>query len=385
MTAAWWREGVGAAPRGVSGPFATRRVDVVVVGAGIAGLSAALFLERRGATVALVDAEGVGGGASGRNAGFLMRGAADCYAVACRQWGRDRARWVWRLTEDNLTMLRGEGIEALPSVRAVPSALLALDEDELGLLRESEALMAEDGFASAWESSGDDAVWRAGLALGALVNPADMACNPLELLYFLHGKLRGETFAPQRVRSLTESAGAVTVHTEGGTLEAAHALLCTNAYLARVAPEASAWATPRRGQMLALRGEGLRLDRSYYANRGSEYFRQGVDGVVVLGGFRTRFADAEVGYEDAVTEGVQGALEALGRRLFGDGPKVVARWSGVMGFGPGGLPRVGPLPGHARVWGVAGFTGHGMSMAHRVAGMAVAAMLDGADNPFAGP
>jgi len=368
---------------GTSGTFGHRRVDVVVVGAGIAGISAALCLERRGATVALIDAEGVGGGASGRNAGFLMRGAADCYAVACAQWGRARARWLWQLTEENLAGLRAEGIETLGSVRAVPSALLALEPGELGLLRESLDLLHADGFAASWEHAGDDAVWRSGVALGSLVNPADMCCNPLELLYFLHAKLRAETLSPQRVLAIEEDASTVRVRTEGGVVEAAQGMVCTNAYLPQLVPAAGHWAAPRRGQMLALRAEGLRLDRSYYANRGSEYFRQGVDGVVVLGGFRSRFVDVEVGYEDAVTTGLQGTLEDFARRLLAPQFEVLARWSGVMGFGPGGLPCVGVLPGHTRVWGVAGFTGHGMSMAYRVAHLAVAAMHEGANNPFA--
>lgn len=382
MTTPWWVSGAGPAPVGTSGPFGVRRVDVAVVGAGIAGISAALTLERRGASVALVDAAGVGGGASGRNAGFLMRGAADCYAVACTQWGRPRARALWSLTEENLAQLRSEGIEGLPSVRAVPSAVLALEAEELGLLRESLDLLREDGFAAQWESSGDDAVWRSGRALGAIVNPADMSCNPLELLYFLHAKLRAETLSPQRVVALEESSGAVTVRTAGGVVEADRVMVCANAYLPRLVPAAAGWADPRRGQMLALRAEGLRLDRSYYANHGSEYLRQGADGVVVLGGFRRRFVDEEVGYDDRVTEGVQGALEGFAATLLTPRFEVLGRWSGVMGFGPEGLVRVGPLPGYDRVWGVAGFTGHGMSMAWRVASMAVGSMLDGDDNPF---
>ena len=46
--------------------------DVIVVGAGFAGLSTALELARRGAKVVLLEQEHAGFGASGRNAGYLM-------------------------------------------------------------------------------------------------------------------------------------------------------------------------------------------------------------------------------------------------------------------------------------------------------------------------
>ena len=48
--------------------------DVVIVGAGFTGLSAAYHLARAGASVVVVDANAIGWGASGRNAGFCCLG-----------------------------------------------------------------------------------------------------------------------------------------------------------------------------------------------------------------------------------------------------------------------------------------------------------------------
>jgi glycine/D-amino acid oxidase-like deaminating enzyme len=104
--------------------------DVLVVGAGICGLSMAVHLRRRGLSVIVVDRHGAGSGASTRNAGYLMRGCADNYALAVKEYGRERARALWTLTEENLAGLRREGIGALPGVRDVPSVLLALEEGE---------------------------------------------------------------------------------------------------------------------------------------------------------------------------------------------------------------------------------------------------------------
>ena len=50
------------------------RCDVAVVGAGFTGVSTALYLAERGYDVALVEANRIGWGASGRNGGQLIDG-----------------------------------------------------------------------------------------------------------------------------------------------------------------------------------------------------------------------------------------------------------------------------------------------------------------------
>ena len=50
------------------------RCDVAVVGAGFTGLSTALYLAERGYDVAIIEANRVGWGASGRNGGQLIDG-----------------------------------------------------------------------------------------------------------------------------------------------------------------------------------------------------------------------------------------------------------------------------------------------------------------------
>lgn len=73
--------------------------DVVVIGAGITGLSAAYHLARAGASVVVVDANAVGWGASGRNGGFCCLGGAMASDTALdRRVGR-AGRTEWRRTE----------------------------------------------------------------------------------------------------------------------------------------------------------------------------------------------------------------------------------------------------------------------------------------------
>ena len=50
------------------------RVDVAVIGAGFTGLSAARTLAKRGASVAVLESETIGWGASSRNGGMVLSG-----------------------------------------------------------------------------------------------------------------------------------------------------------------------------------------------------------------------------------------------------------------------------------------------------------------------
>ena len=81
-------------------------VDVCVVGAGFTGLSAALHLAEQGVRVAVVEAETVGFGASGRNGGQIHTGLNQTQAALERWLGADHARDLWTLTEESKALVR---------------------------------------------------------------------------------------------------------------------------------------------------------------------------------------------------------------------------------------------------------------------------------------
>jgi glycine/D-amino acid oxidase-like deaminating enzyme len=68
------------------------RVDVAVVGAGFTGLSAALHLARKGASVAVFEQETVGWGASGRNGGMATPGLSIGIRDAVARYGLPTAK-----------------------------------------------------------------------------------------------------------------------------------------------------------------------------------------------------------------------------------------------------------------------------------------------------
>jgi glycine/D-amino acid oxidase-like deaminating enzyme len=402
MTVSHWRRSAH--------PPTTLEASVCIIGAGIGGVSAALALQKRNESFIILERHALASGASSRNAGFLMRGAACHYAEAIDLYGRQSARDLWRFTEANLEGLRQEGCESLASYRRVPSMLLALNAggsneawepdgayaqaNRAGLER-SLSLMREDGLEVGWLAPGgaeapSDSAWKSGRIACALVNPGDGSVNSYELMTLLAGKLKVHASLTAKLSSpILENQEVFTIEPQGTktlvrsadfTIRCERVLVATNAYASLLLPDFESLVKPRRGQMLGLAANGRALAASYYANDGSEYFRQAADGTIVVGGCRTYFAEQEVGFEDRTTADVQNSLESFARAMLGyrnDEPlPVTSRWAGTMGFSPDGLPLIGPIAPASPIWFCGGFTGHGMSMGYKAAHEAVDAMLD---------
>ena len=97
MTARCSRSGTTSPTTSARRSQADSETDVLVIGAGIAGLSCAWHLAERGVDCTVVEARTAAGGASGRNGGFLVAGAAPAHQDAVRAVrARGRARHLPR-------------------------------------------------------------------------------------------------------------------------------------------------------------------------------------------------------------------------------------------------------------------------------------------------
>src|SRR5262245_50613169 len=81
-------------------------VDVCVIGAGLAGLTVARELARRGWSVAVLEAGRVACGASGRNAGFVSPGFAEGIDAIVERVGLPRAKELWALSDSGVDYVR---------------------------------------------------------------------------------------------------------------------------------------------------------------------------------------------------------------------------------------------------------------------------------------
>src|ERR1700690_3387675 len=76
--------------------------DVAVIGAGYTGLSAARTLAKRGAIVAVLEANSIGWGASSRNGGMVLTGMKLDVGTLSKRYGMDLTR---RMYADSLASI----------------------------------------------------------------------------------------------------------------------------------------------------------------------------------------------------------------------------------------------------------------------------------------
>ena len=81
------------------------QADVVVVGAGFSGLSAAIELAQRGLSVVVLEADRVCGGASGRNGGQAIVGFASGQEPFEQQLGPAVARKAWEMSLEAINLM----------------------------------------------------------------------------------------------------------------------------------------------------------------------------------------------------------------------------------------------------------------------------------------
>jgi glycine/D-amino acid oxidase-like deaminating enzyme len=362
--------------------------EVAVLGAGVAGCVAALVLARAGVRVVVLDARRPGEGATGRSAGFLIRGTADHPVRVAASLGEERTLELWQYTAASLDALIAlvEGEPLSCSLRRPGGLVLALDSDEARDLEASAHLVSRVGPAGEiWSAT--DVEHRTGLAgfAAGWFRPADALLDPARLCVALAGAAeRAGAYIVTGVPVLGVDLAPrepLRIRTEHGILRAERALLAVNAALPRLAPRFTDVITPVRAQMhvTAPDPRGASLPWPVYAHHGYEYWRQEPTGELLFGGCRWAEPAAERGVLDdaRVSETVHAAQRAFVSRHLPAfaGLAPTARWTGIMAFTPDGLPLVGAVPGSDRQWVCAGWNGHGLALAPRSATLLSEVML----------
>ena len=355
--------------------------DVVVIGAGVVGASAAYRLAHRGVRPLVLEANAPASGASGRNAGMLLQGLGGHFGRVNQLVKDAGARSIVDYTTASARLL-AELDDELPGgfeLDVTGSLDLFLDEEQRAHGSAAASEQRADGLEA--QVIGPDEVVELEPALdrfiltGAKWTPSDSVLNPFRLTYGLLDAARAagaRALTGIRVERLLERAGRVVgVATSHGSVEADAVLVATNAWTPWLAPQVAANLTPIREHVCVT----LPLDRwmraGFETNRCNEYWPQMRSGEIVIGGFATADEGMGIGtYSMAVNSEIPPRLAALIGMVFpalADVP-IVRCWTGLLDFASLEVPMVGRLPDRtgAPIPGAylaCGLTGHGMPYA----------------------
>jgi gamma-glutamylputrescine oxidase len=344
------------------------RSDVAVVGGGIAGLSAALHLARRGFQVALLEANFVGYGASGRSGGQTIFGLAASQKALRAQVGADDARRLFDLSVEALDctqeLIRSHGIacDYQPNHLHVATKTRHLHELE-EWLRE---LHDDYDYRSAVLLDRDQlqAHVRSDLYLGGLLDTRSGHLHPLK---YTVGLARAAESAGVRIFENTRVDGyaagrEVTVRTPRGTVRCAHLVLCGNAYLGAVAPALSRRVLGVGTYMIATEPLDAARARALLPSNAAvadlnwilDYFRLSADNRVLFGG--------RVSYSALQPRHLAASMHKRLARVFPGlaGVHIDYTWGGFLDITLTRAPDFGRL--EPNVFYLQGFSGHGMTL-----------------------
>jgi gamma-glutamylputrescine oxidase len=324
--------------------------EVCVVGAGVGGLATAWHLAERGVRdIVVLDRGVVAGGASGRNGGFFIAGAAPFYDRARSLFGRERARAIYAATLDTQHQMLAvaEAVGARDAFRI--AGMLRVDGAEQ--VRAHHAALREDGFEGELVESLPGALRGLGL-----LTPHDGAVHPARWLRALARALeqRGVRIF-EGTEVLAPPAGGL-VRTAHADVSAETVVVAADAGLGGLVPGA-ARVRSRRLHMLATAPAAAALACPVYVRDGHEYAQQLPDGRVALGGFSDLDGAASWTDREESSAVVQARLDEYLREDLLVDAEVTHRWAGLVGYADDSLPTVGAAG--ERLFALGGYNGTG--------------------------
>ena len=347
-------------------------VDVAVIGGGICGAATCYWLARAGVSVALLERQAIGAGATGRNGGFVSAGPAGGYRDARMRLGEEIARSVMVLTTESKALLKQivQEEEIVCEYREPGTVRLAVGEEQMKICQQEVALQHADGFPSIGLSRAQvQDLIKTELApdiLGGRLSPEQGLIHSARFVRGLAqaARRRGGSLYQAEVTHMVSTPNHVILQTARGTTQAGAVVLAVNAWTGQLLPALADIIVPVREQMLAYSPlptvftTGVTVDLV-----AGEYMQQTPDGTLVIGGCNTVAPHEDIGiWESTPTSIVQESIEQVVPRLF---PKlaplrVIQRWAGLLDCTTDRHPVVDVAPGMSRVWFTAGFSGHGM-------------------------
>ncbi|MGE3362117.1 MAG: NAD(P)/FAD-dependent oxidoreductase [Rhizobiaceae bacterium] len=274
-----------------------RTADVVIIGGGFTGLSAAIHLAKAGTNVALVEAHRFGDGASGRNGGQMGTGQRSWAEEQEEELGFARAKALFDLAEEakahllEFTAANGIDMDFRPGQMSVAHKSRYVDEYKA----HAELMASRFNYPQISFMDKAETAERLGSThyYGGVRDTGTGHINPLKLLV---GSARAAAAAGAHIFEQTRSTGVqshngkVIVSTPKGTITADKGLIAVNAYGGDLEPVSAAHVMPIGsfiGATIPLPADtpvipgGEAVDDSRFVVR---YFRKSIDNRLLFGG-----------------------------------------------------------------------------------------------------
>lgn len=353
-----------------------RAAEVIVVGGGMLGASAAYHLARAGMRPLVIEANAPARGASGRNVGMALAGLGGHFPRVTRIVQEAGGRSILDYTMPSLDMIEAWDTDLPGGLEwdRFGSLDLALDEVEASQIRRVASIQAAEGLEVRVV---DDAAELRELADGLAADevraakwtPRDAKLNPLRLCYLLLEATRalgGSVVTGVRVERLQASGGRATgVATSHGDVASGAVLLATNAWTPALAPHLAANLTPIRETVCMTEMLPVSIGApGFETNQGNEYWHQMRSGEVVIGGYAVAEKGMGIGsYSTRVRQQVAPRLAELLARLHPAlrDARIIRCWAGMLDFASLEIPMAGRLPAEDGTLLPGAFVGAGLA------------------------
>jgi gamma-glutamylputrescine oxidase len=366
----------------------TVSADVCVVGAGIAGCSAALSLAERGYRVVLLEARRIGWGASGRSGGQALYGTAAEQADLEQLVGTGDARRIWDVSLAGLALLKRRIAEHhIDCDWTAGQMYTAIKPRQWRSLQSAHAELAGRYDYPHTRLLGPHdlrAVLGTRRYIGALYDGNAGHLHPLRYTLGLARtalQAGAQIHEASAVTGLINQRGRVRVHTQVGVVECAHVLLTGGAWLGELVPALSRKLMSITSYVIATEPLGEQRAAALIANNAAvcdtnwvlDYFRRSGDHRLLFGG---RVNYSGINMRTAAPATVRRMLAVFPQLR---GTRIDYAWGCLLDITTNRAPHFGRLA--PNVYFLQGFSGHGMALAG-MAGSLVAQAIAGTAERF---
>jgi gamma-glutamylputrescine oxidase len=363
----WYEDSAGERPQypRLDGSLDT---DVLIIGGGFTGLSAAFHLASKGVSVTLLEQHRFGDGASGRNGGQLGTGQRAWVEEMEPELGFERTKILFEIAEDAKAHLLGFAKTHAINIDYVPGQLSVVHKPSY--LKDYQAhpdAMARYGYHHLTYMDAAATAQRTGSTryLGGLRDRGTGHIHPLKLIIGtanVAGQAGASLFENSKVTSLTTNGGKVIATTATGTITAKKALIALNAHGADLEPQSAAHIMPIGSFIGAT--EPLPVDTSVIPGGEAvddsrfvvRYFRKTKDNRLLFGGREVYSANSPAEIESGVRRQVTEVYPHLA------GIKFTHAWGGYVGITMPRKPFVREVM--PNVTSIGGFSGHGVMLSN---------------------